>query len=338
MYLKRYTVASILLIIIVGWYVYAFVTQGSFAVEFFGIQLPSMSIAVLVVLPLFVLYIASMLHMGFYSLLGGFEHRKFDKDFDKYIDSVVDAYLGKQVRNHVYKTDRYKLLGGVMDNSVLMANPTLKADTSNEKINNIINLISDINDGKVVDLKKFNLKITNQLAILNQKNMYKNGDISAEEILSSNGKYAEAIFDEVYADFVKTSPLYEIEKYKKYISKESLFEILARINADENTLEISNESLITLFASLELEAGDYIKISSILSKSMIPEQRMKLFETLSEETENATGAYLYTLFDLEMISLADELLQNTQQNEYLNFKSYRALKDCGKNFSIELFV
>jgi len=338
MYLKRYTIASILLMVIVGWYVYAFVTQGSFAVEFFGIQFPSISIAVLVVLPLGVLYGASVLHMGFYSLIGGLEHRKYDKDFDKYIDSVVDAYLGKQVRNHIYKTDRYKLLGGVMDNSVLMANSTLEANTPNEKINNIINLINDIKDGKVVDLKKFNLKLTNQLIVLNQRNMYKTGDINAEDILSSTGKYSDELFEEVYTDFVKTAPLYAIENYKKSISKEALYEILARINADENTLEISNESLIALFNALELEAEDYLKISSILSKSMIPEQRMKLFETLSEDSEEATGAYLYTLFDLEMISPADELLQNTQPNEYLNFKSYRALKDCGKNFSIELFV
>lgn len=338
MYLKRYTIASILLMVIVGWFVYAFVSQGSFAVEFFGIKFPAISIAVLVVIPLAVLYIASVLHMGFYSILGGLEHRKYDKDYEKYIDSVIEAYLGKQVRNHTYKTDRYKLLGGVMDNSVLMANPTLKPDTSNEKINNIINIINEIKDGKVVDLKKFNLKLTNQLVILNQRNMYKNGDISAEDILSSKDKYNDILFKEVYIDFVKTSPLYAIENYKGNITKEALNEILSRINADENTLEISNESLIALFKELELEAGDLIKISSILSKSMIPEQRMKLFETLSEENEDAIGAYLYTLFDLEMISPADELLQSTQPNEYLNFKSYRALKDCGKNFSIELFV
>ena len=338
MYLKRYTIASFLLIIIVGWYVYAFVTQESISIEFFGIQSPSISIAVLVVLPLFILYVASVLHMGFYSMLGGLESRKYDKDFDKYIDSVIDAYLGKQVRNHTYKTDRYKLLGGVMDNSVLMANPTLKADTNNEKINNIINLINEVKEGKVVDLKKYNLKLTNPLVLLNQRNMYKNGDISAEDILSSKDKYAEELYKEVYVDFVKTAPLYAIENYKQYMTKEALFEILARINADEHTLEISNDALLNFFAMLQLDEGDYLEISKRLSKSMIPEQRMKLFEVLSEEHEEATAAYLYTLFDLEMIAPADELLENTRPNEYLNFKSYRALKDCGKNFNIELFV
>ncbi len=338
MYLKRYTIASFLLIVIVGWYIYAFITQDSISVEFFGIHFPAMSIAVLVVIPLFVLYGTSILHMGFYSMLGGFESRKYDKDFERYIDSVIDAYLGKQVRNHVYKTDRYKLLGGVMDNSVLMANPTLHSDTNNEKINNIINLINEIKEGKIVDLKKFNLKLTNPLVVLNQRNMYKNGDINAEDILSSKDKYAQELYEEVYVDFAKTAPLYAIENYRKHITNKALFEILARINADENTLEVSNEALISLLEVLELRENDYLDISKRLSKTMIPEQRMKLFETLSETHDDATAAYLYTLFDLEMIAPADELLENTRPDEYLNFKSYRALKECGKNFNIELFV
>jgi hypothetical protein len=117
-----------------------------------------------------------------------------------------------------------------------------------------------------------------------------------------------------------------------------LFVIFARINADENTLEISNEALISLFNVLDLDAKDLIKVSSTLSTTMIPEQRMKLFETLSEKREDAVEAYMFTLFDLEMLAPANELLENTQDDEYLNFKAYSALKECGKNFNINLFI
>ncbi len=117
-----------------------------------------------------------------------------------------------------------------------------------------------------------------------------------------------------------------------------MFVIFARINADENTLEISNEALISLFNVLDLDAKDLIKVSSTLSTTMIPEQRMKLFETLSEKREDAVEAYMFTLFDLEMLAPANELLENTQDDEYLNFKAYSALKECGKNFNINLFI
>lgn len=71
---------------------------------------------------------------------------------------------------------------------------------------------------------------------------------------------------------------------------------------------------------------------------MIPEQRIKLFEMLSDENEEIIDAYLFTLFDLEMLSPANAILDNSQPTEYQNFKAYRALKESGHNFSIYLFV
>ena len=45
MYIKRYTIASFILIVLVGWYVYSFITQDSTSVEILGVALPSLSIA-----------------------------------------------------------------------------------------------------------------------------------------------------------------------------------------------------------------------------------------------------------------------------------------------------
>ncbi|MCW8839137.1 MAG: hypothetical protein OQK11_10590 [Thiovulaceae bacterium] len=338
MYLKRYTIASMLLMILVGWYVYAFVTQGTYAIEFYGLQLPAMSIAVLVVTPLVILYIASMLHMGFYSFLNTLDRRKYDKDFEKFVDSIVDAFLAKENRHNSYKTDRYELLGTLLDSSKLMNDGSLSPDTPNEKINKVLSIMEDLKNGNVVDLKKYSLDENNHLVKINHNNMYKNGKISAEDILSSKVKYNDELCRKVYVDFVKEAPLYAIESYSQYITKEAMLIILSRINADENTLEIPNESLIKLLSNLELDVGDYIEMSKALSLHMIPEQRIKLFEMLSEQNEEAMEAYLFTLFDLEMIDLAKEILNISQEDEFLNFKSYLDLKECGKNYNIELFV
>ena len=89
---------------------------------------------------------------------------------------------------------------------------------------------------------------------------------------------------------------------------------------------------------MELTNKDFIEISTVLSNGMIPEQRMKLFEIISENNDLAMEAYLYTLFDLEMISLAKDILDNSQENEYLKFKAYSDLKNANKNYSINLFI
>ena len=71
---------------------------------------------------------------------------------------------------------------------------------------------------------------------------------------------------------------------------------------------------------------------------MLPEQRIKLFEQLSDKNEEALGGYIYTLYDLGMFSTADEILDNSQPGEYIYFKAYRSLKECNKNYDISLFV
>jgi len=338
MYIKRYTIAAFILIALIGWYVFAYVTQESISIDLFGIMLPSLSTALWVVIPLIILYIASVAHMAFYSFLGSFKLRKYQKDYNKLIDAIAEAYLGKQDRNHIYKTPRYKLIGSLIDNTTLFPTSELTADTDNEKINTVIKLIEDIKNGNVVDLKKYSLKSTNPLVIQNERNRYKKGDIKAEDILSNPDKYDKSLCEEVFSDYAKKSSLKSIEKYKSFLTKDGLFEILRRVNNRENHLEVSNDMLISLFDTLDLDKKDYIKISSTLALDMIPDQRIKLFETLSEKHEEAMDAYLFTLFDLEMLSPANEILENTQADEYLNFKAYNALKECGKNYNINLFV
>jgi hypothetical protein len=50
------------------------------------------------------------------------------------------------------------------------------------------------------------------------------------------------------------------------------------------------------------------------------------------------SAYIYTLYDVEMIDLANEMLDNSQADDFLKFKAYRALKEANQHFDIKLFV
>ncbi len=340
MYIKRYTVAAVIWMAFVGWYIYQYVTHDKMGLEFFGIHLPQLYIALWVVIPIVVLYVGSVLHMAFYSFLGSLKLRKYNKDYEQMIDAIVDAYLGKKDRKkYTFKTDRYKLLGSLLEKTSFHPNDDLIGITNNEKIDAVLRAIEKVKRGEVVDLKHYNLAPTNELVIQNERNKYNMGALDAAVILSNPSKYDKSFCQEVYAEFVKTASLSDIEKYKDCLTKEALYNILARINADENTLEIPNNVLIDLMKKLDLSKKDYIEISSILAKGgMLPEQRMKLFEVLGDKDEDAMDAYLYTLFDLEMLAPAKEVLQNSHANEFQNFKAYYALKECGKNFSIDLFV
>lgn len=338
MYIKRYTIASLILIGLVGWYVQSYLTQDTYSIDFFGIHLPPLAIAVWVIVPLIVLYMFSVLHMAFYSVLGNLKLRKYEKDFETIIDGMVDAYLGKKERKHIYKTERYQLLGSLIDNTTFITNNDTHTDVENTKINTVLKVIRDIHSGNVVDLKIYGLKNENPLVIQNNHNKYKNEILKAEEIFANSADYDKELCEVAYNDFVAVASLGSIEKNKEFMTKKSLFKVLARINAGENKIEATTQELISLFNTLDLTSQDYIEISKVLSGTMLPQDRIKLFETLSEEKEKVMEAYLYTLFDLEMNSLASDILDVSQPDEYMKFKAYFALKDADKNFSIDLFI
>ena len=339
MYIKRYTIAAFIWIGLVGWYVYAYISPDNMSINFFDIPLPPLKIAFWIVFPVVILYIGSVIHMTFYSIIGNFRLRKYAKDYEKIIDAVIDTYLGKKDRHYAFKTDRYKLLGTLLENSTIFPNGNISAKIKDTKIEKVLKVIEDVKSGEVVDLKPFNLSPSNELVIQNVRNKYKKGELKAEDILPNADKYTQDLCQEVYADYITTANLTSIEKYKEFLTKDYLHIILLRINASTNSLDISNEILISLFKQLELNAKDFIDLSIQLSKAdMIPEQRIKLFETLSDENDEAMPAYLYTLLNLEMIAPAKAILENSQQGEYENFKAYLALKECGQLFNINLFI
>jgi hypothetical protein len=170
-------------------------------------------------------------------------------------------------------------------------------------------------------------------------NRYKAGELSAEEILLNAKNYTKPFLTQVFNDFVEQASAEKImQHYEKFITKDSLFKIVSRINKSKNALEIAVEDLEKLISSVELDKKEYLDIAKAIAKGMMPEDRLKLFESLSEKDENAMEAYLFTAFDLEMMELADEILESSSPEEYKNFRAYRELKEHNKNYSIELFV
>jgi hypothetical protein len=341
MHIKRFTFASILFFIITYGYILGFVTDEHIAITAFGINLPSLQIAVWVLIPLILYYFAAIAHMMYHSLLGSLKLRRYEKDFEKLSVAMSDAILSKENRKNSYKTARYEFFGNIFDHSMIAPNSDL-VKTGNEQVDNALAILNDIKSGKVVDLKKQNLDKSNPFAVANEMNRFHNGDISAEDILSHADKYTLGLTKKAYEKFVEESAFFAIEKYGKFINKNSLFTVLRRINAKEKSIEVANEALIVLIELVDLTKSDYIEISTVLSENMLPDQRIKLFELLSEKenviNEVAMDAYLYTLFDLEMLSPADEILENSQPDEYMNFKAYRALKGSNQNFDIHLFI
>ena len=106
MYIKRYTIAALIWIGLVGWYVYAYISQESMSIDLFGIPMPSLSVALWVTIPIFILYLASVAHMTFYSIVGNFRLRKYEKDYEKIINALLmHILLRKTEVTHLKQID-----------------------------------------------------------------------------------------------------------------------------------------------------------------------------------------------------------------------------------------
>ena len=337
MYMKRYSIAVLILMGLIGSFFYINFPDEHLSVTVLGITFAALPLAFWVVASMAILFIATLIHMIYYSIVKAFDLRRYRIDSESFIDSLGDALLGRLERHNSYKTERYALFAKVVDNSRLTMIKEIPS-TGNEKLDETIALVSRIENGEHVDLKKYYLAKENPLVQKNHLNAYNAGDISEEQILNSADNYSDELISMAFTNYAKTAPLSLIEKYKEFMTKSVLFKVVARVNAEENNLDVSVDSLIALFKQVSLQEDDYINLSATLAENMLPDDRIKLFKMLSDEDDTATPAYLYTLFDLEMIAPAEEILENSQPDEFVYFKAYKALKDCNKNFSIDLFI
>ncbi|MBD3798866.1 MAG: hypothetical protein IE883_03025 [Epsilonproteobacteria bacterium] len=335
MQLKRYTIASFILMILVAMAVYS-IDNGTISFYLLGIHFPNLPIAFWVVVPLVIMYLASLIHMGVYTLVGNYKLRRLGKDHEKMVDALRDSLLGVSERNYVYKSDAYKLMGKLIDNSMIMPYETLRS-IGNQKIDEVLQLMRDVKEKKNVDIKKFHLPPTSSIVIQNNLNRFERGEIDADSILSRPESYGEIVCTKAYESYVKTASVGSVMKFKHLFTKTSLIGFVQRINASENGIQISNEELVLIFSGLKLETKDWIDLSEAMSKNMLPEQRIRLFEMLSENNDDAMEGYLYTLYDLQMIDTANEILNSTSNNDYLIFKAYRDLKKANKHYDIAIF-
>lgn len=336
MQLKRYTIGSLVLMLLVAAAVYT-IDSGSVSFDLMGMHFPNLPIAFWVVVPLIVMYFASLLHMGVYALVGNFKLRRLSKDHDKMVDALRDALLGIGERNYVYKTDPYKLMGKLIDSSLLLPFETLRT-VGNEKIDEALELMRDVKEKKRIDIKKFHLPNTTSIAIQNNLNRLERGEIDADGVLSRPESYGDVVCAKAFESYVKTASAGSIMKYKRFFTKASLLNFVQRINAADNGIQMSNDELISLFEGLKLESNDWIDLSAAMAKNMLPEQRIRLFETISEKCDDAMEGYLFTLYDLQMIDTANEILNNTAHGDYQIFKAYRDLKRANKHYDIAIFL
>lgn len=335
MHLKRYTLAAILLIAAVGTYVHHMVTPDEFTLNLMGVNV-TLPIAVWVVIPMVLLYLASFFHMLYYGFKAYMRRKRVTKDIEKLADALYWDIL-KSPRKHHYMDKRVKPIGVVLDSG---CDDFTKVDKKlcHEKVRDAVDIITAIRHGEVLDLSKYRLEKSNPYVVQNGLNMLKHEPERAEEVLRRVPYYDERVIKEAARIFVEKASEQELEKYLDFIDKDVMMHLIDTLQDRDEKNKISLALIEKILTKNSPSDCDYMILSRKLVKYYTPHELLAFFEKLVGQDEKAFKAYVFTLIEFEMLDKANELMQDTQRGEYLDFKAYLDLRKSGKHYPIDLLL
>lgn len=327
---RQYVMYSILYVALFWVFMFTFF-NNSWEVTFFGYTL-QFSIATWVTIPIAIFALMSFLHISYYGVKNFFGTRAIKNDANLYDTLAKEVFLGLE-SNKEFKTDLFK--NAVETTKAL--SPWLNLGEpkfSNDDLQFAYEISTKVRNGEVCDLKKIKLLKTNPLFIQNEINKIKADYKYAMGIIDSKN-IDQKLYKVAYNTLIENATHLELLKFDFIYSNDDIFKILRRY-VDGNNFEIASTNLANMLIKNEFSVPEYIVIAKLLKTKLEPDKLIAIFEQLKNEHANATEAYFYVLYDLQMLEQLRENLAGCQNGEFEKIRVLLFLRENGKNVSAEL--
>ncbi len=336
MRLGLYTFASLAFIGLVAGFVYTLV-PGNYVLEIAGLNL-NLPIALWVVIPLLLLLLLTILHMLYHGTRNYFVRRKWQRDIDTMQDALYWS-LVNEPKEHSYAIPQ------IAEGASILASSTLKLTGSpqgvNSKLSKTAEWVKKIDEGEYVDLKKIKIERfmskDNPLLIKNQLNRLHNDAEFADEILRSRESYADSLVNAALKKAVETQTMFKLKKYAHLLSFDDIEVLLERADEGED-VGFSLDIVESFIEEKRLECPNYLRLVSSAIEAFDPDQNLTFFKKLASENPKAQAAYLFLLFRYEMIEKAESFLDEHEDDEFVAFRAFLALKKGKYNYKVRDFI
>ncbi len=330
--LKKYVVLVVLFIVLVYGYVFS-LELGDYKVTVLDISV-NLPIAVWIILPLALLFIATLGHILFYGLLGSLKQRAVQKDHENMVMFIKSNLLGKTF-NKKFKTPGFKSLYNVLKQFELQLKDETFSSTD-EELNKIVANIKDIHNGKFVDDKSVKFTEYSDISTENIINKVNENIDFAQDVLKKSENYNINVVRQAFINVLEQKSMTTMKKLFKNIKldKELAFRLFEK-DAKNPDFGLTNEEIVKIVKDLDLTTEEYLTLAKIYETELKPDEIIALFENLSNQIEKAIPAYLHVLFEYEMIDKVREIVEATPEDEYTAFKALLDLKDAGKHYSLD---
>ncbi len=329
---KKYVVFSILFIVAIYGYLFSLeLGEYQITVLDFSLTLP---VAVWIIVPLVLLFVATIGHILFYGLLNVIKQRAVNKDHELLL-AMLKAHLLEKNFNKKFKTKGFKNLSSILSQFKLEVTDNTFS-SPDEELNKIVATIKDVKAGKYVNDKSVKFSEISSIVNYNTMNKVNQDPDFAVEVLKKSENYNQDILKTAFEKVLRDKSMTTVKKvYKNIKLDKTLAKKLFEKDAANNEFGFTAEEILKIVKDLDFTKEDYMSLAKNYEAILQPDQIIALFEKLSSEIEEATSAYLHVLFEYEMIDKAREVIQSTSEDEYTAFKALLELKDAGKHYNLE---
>jgi hypothetical protein len=336
MRLGSYIFSGIVFIAIVAGAAYM-AQSGYFSLTILGVTL-NLPIAVWMILPLVLFFILTILHMMYHGTLGYFRRRKWIRDADELKDALYWGLL-KEPKEHNFSIPEMKESAPLLNVSALEVAGSVQG--LSDKLMKTLEWVKKIENGEYVDLKarkveRF-LSMNNPLLVRNHINRMKHETAFAEKVLQGRESYDNGVVEAAMEQLVRKEDFYKLKRYASSLGKEHFFILLDRVDGKED-IGFSPEMAEAFMEPLDLECQDYLRILKTTLRRFTPDQNLALFKKLSKESEKARNAYLYLLFEYEMMDNVKRFLEEYDEQEFKAFRAFFILKRGKYHFKIDELI
>lgn len=319
-----YIFATFALMVIIAAFTYT-VNPDHYTIELMGINF-SFPVAVWIVLPMLLLLIFTLVHMFFYGLKNYFILKKWQKDANTLEDALYWS-LVNEPKEQKYGIDAIGSSASLLGKASLNITDNIEGLTP--RLTRVVNIIQKIKNGDYIDFKEekmtkvFNLG--NPILTQNRLNRLEADDKFVVDVLKSTSEYSKIVQAEALETFARKENFAKAQKYAKVFDIKSFFSMLERVTAEDN-LELTPDILTDFVKALDLSCQDFIKIVSVTKKYFNPEENLTLFRSYQLENPKAQNAYLYLLFEYELLDQVAIYLNEQEDDEFMKFRALWQLK------------
>ena len=333
MRLGLYIFAALTLMGIVGALVHM-INPNNFLIEVMGINF-NFPVAVWVVLPMLLLLLFTVVHMFYYGLKNYFAIKKWERDASTLEDALYWS-LVNEPKEQKYVIDEIKTSAVLLGKSNI--NVIDGVEGLSERLAKIVNILNKIKNGEYVDLKENKLaKVFNEgnpHLIKNRLNRLEQESEFVEEVMKSSSKYSEQVQKYALKIFAGRESFFKARKYAKIFDVENFFVMLNRLEKEED-LDLTAEILNDFVEALKLRCADFVRIAKITRKHFSPDENLALFKAYQKENPKAQNAYLYLLFEYELLDEIEKYLDEQEEHEFMKYRALYELKKQNKGFKLE---